>query len=58
MSQQPLAAPAWLRILEQQQAPPSGLTILRRRAVRAKTGLPPASMYDLISKGEFPPPIV
>jgi prophage regulatory protein len=33
------------------------ITILRRREVQARTGLPSSSLYALIAKGQFPGPI-
>jgi prophage regulatory protein len=34
------------------------VTVLRRRQVQAKTGLPTTSLYRLISRGQFPRPIM
>lgn len=33
------------------------LTVLRRRQVEARTGLPRSSLYVLIAEGRFPAPI-
>jgi prophage regulatory protein len=33
------------------------LTVLRRRQVEARTGLPRSSLYALITAGQFPAPI-
>jgi prophage regulatory protein len=37
--------------------PTDKLTILRRREVQARTGLPASSLYALIKSGSFPAPI-
>ena len=36
------------------RAPPSGLRILRRKAVTEKTGLERSAIYDGMAKGTFP----
>lgn len=37
--------------------PTTGLKILRQKEVTEKTGLSKTSIYDLISRGEFPAPV-
>jgi prophage regulatory protein len=51
--------PRGLRSPMAPRAPPSDnpLSILRRRAVCAKTGLAVSSLYDLVARNKFPKPI-
>lgn len=35
----------------------SHVSLLRRKSVEARTGLPRSSMYSLIAKGDFPKPV-
>ena len=36
---------------------PKSLRVLRSREVTAKSGIPQASRYEMIARGEFPKPI-